>query len=271
MVLELLKYPDPRIKLISGNIRAFDDSLQNIITDMRDTMLENDLDALSAIQIGIQYAVVLIKQENECRAFINLRILSKSGEITQTERSPYYPGISVDVMRHDKIKICYENEKGEAQYDDLEGDVSRVIQHQMDYNYGGTFVDRVDKETKLRIGDHLSQGLVKTSNPSCPTIFYRDYIIKAYKLIMLSVFFSFAVPFFSESTALLEGSYLYDRVALGVVGVLLIIYAFYAYYEAEQYKQCTSCQTGNIIGTMFIGAVQALVLGVISFFWMNPL
>jgi len=34
MVLALLKYPDERIRLISGNIRFFDESLHDIITDM---------------------------------------------------------------------------------------------------------------------------------------------------------------------------------------------------------------------------------------------
>jgi peptide deformylase len=269
MVLALLKYPDERIRLISGNIRFFDESLHDIITDMIDTMKANGLKALSAMQIGIQYAVVVIKHEEAYKPYINLRIISKSGEITETERTPYYENISVDVPRYDKIKIFYENEKGEAQYADLEGSLSRVIQHQLDYNYGSTFVDRIDKETRLRIHDHLPKGLVSSSNSSCPTVFYRDYIKRGYKYVMLAVWLSFLVPFFTDDAAALEDLFLFDRIALGLVPFLVIGYAVYAYYESEKYKQCTSCQTGNIIGTVGFALAHWLVLNAVTFFWIS--
>ena len=265
MILELLKYPDARIRLISGNIRHFDDTLQNILTDMRDTMEANSLEALSAMQIGIQYAVILIKENENYKPYINLRILTKSGEITQTERSPYYENISVDVIRHEKIKIFYEDETGSAQYADVEGDFSCLLQHQLDYNYGSTFVDRVDKETKLRINDHLSQGLV-TSSSTCPTHFYRDDIIRAYKWIMLSVLVGFFIAVFLEPSQvkILES---YHLIALGLALLLITIYPFFAYFEAQRYKQCTSCQTGNIIGTTAISLTQWLILLGINYFW----
>ncbi|WP_345975044.1 peptide deformylase [Sulfurimonas sp. HSL3-7] len=269
MVLELLKYPDERIRLISGNVRFFDDSLQNIITDMVDTMKANGLEALSAIQIGIQYAVVVIKEADAYKPYINLRIITTSGETVETERTPYYENISVDVPRHDKIKIFYENEKGEAQYADLEGAFSRVIQHQLDYNYGSTFVDRVDKETRKRINEYLPKGLVVSSNSSCPTVFYRDYIKRAYKYVMLAVWFSFLPPFFIDDSAVMAKLFLFDKIALGTVPFLIVGYAVYAYYESEKYKQCTSCQTGNIIGTSGFALAQWMVLGVIAFFWMG--
>ena len=267
MVLELLKYPNERIRLISGNIRFFDDSLQTIITDLIDTMKANDLDALSAMQIGIQYAVVVIKEGTTYKPYINLRIMGQSGLITETERTPYYEGISVDVPRFDKIKIFYENEKGEAQYADFEGAFSRVIQHQLDYNYGSTFVDRVDKETKQRIGEHLSEGLVESSNSSCPTVFVRDYIKHGYKYIMLAVWFSFLIPFFTDDVSILETLFLFDKIALALVVPVVITYAGYAYYESVQYKQCTSCQLGNVMGTVAYAVVQWLILNIITYFW----
>ena len=267
MVLDLLKYPDERIRLISGNIRFFDDSLQQIITDLIDTMKANDLDALSAMQIGIQYAVVVIKEGETYKPYINLRIMGQSGQIVETERTPYYEGISVDVPRFDKIKIFYENEKGEAQYADLEGDFSRIIQHQLDYNYGSTFVDRVDKETKQRIGEHLSEGLVESSNSSCPTVFVRDYIKRGYKYIMLAVWISFLVPFFTDDVSILEKLFLFDQIALATVVPVVIAYAAYAYYESVQYKQCTSCQLGNVMGTVAYAVVQWLILNIITYFW----
>lgn len=268
MVLELLKYPDERIRLISGNIRFFDDSLQNIITDLIDTMKANDLEALSAIQIGIQYAVVVIKEGDDYKPYINLRIMAQSGQTVETERTPYYDNISVDVPRYDKIKIFYEDENAQAHYADLEGAFSRLIQHHIDYNYGSTFVDRVDKETKQRIGEHLSEGLVESSNSSCPTVFVRDYIKRGYKWLMVLVWISFLLPLFSDNPSFLEQLYLFDKIVLALVVPTVIAYAAYAYYESVQYKQCTSCQLGNVMGTVAYAVVQWMILVSITFFWM---
>ena len=267
MVLDLLKYPDERIRLISGNIRSFDSSLQNIITDLVDTMKANDLDALSAIQIGIQYAVIVLKEDDVYRPYINLRIIGHEGDSIETERTPYYENMSVDVSRYTKIKIFYEDEKGDPHYDDVEGARARVLQHHIDYNYGSTFVDRVDKETKQRIGEHLSEGLVESSNNSCPTVFVRDYIKRGYKYVMLSVWVSFLLPFFTEERQLLEYLFLYDKIALVLVIPIVIFYAAYAYYESVQYKQCTSCQLGNVMGTVAYAVVQWLLLNIITYFW----
>jgi len=267
MVLELLKYPDERIRLICGNIRFFDDSLQNIITDLIDTMKANDLNALSALQIGIQYAVIVLKEGETYVPYINLRIIGHEGTTTETERTPYYEGISVDVPRHEKIKIFYEDEKGEAHYADVEGEKARVLQHQIDYNYGSTFVDRVDKETKMRIGEHLSEGLVQSSNASCPTVFVRDYIKRGYKYVMLAVWVSFLIPLFTDNRDVLEKLFIFDKIALAAVIPIVIVYAAYAYYESVKFKQCTSCQFGNVMGTVAFAVVQWLILNLITYFW----
>ena len=270
MVMDLLKYPDERIRLISGNIRFFDDSLQNIITDLVDTMKANDLTALSAIQIGIQYAVIVLKEGDHYKPYINLRIIGHEGESTETERTPYYENMSVDVSRYTKVKIFYEDEVGDPHYEDVEGSRARVLQHHIDYNYGSTFVDRVDKETKQRIGEHLSEGLVESSNSNCPTIFYRDYIKRAYKYVMLSVWASFLLPLFTDDKSVMEKLFLYDKIALASVIPIVIAYSAYAYYESVKFKQCTSCQFGNVMGTVALAGVQWLLLNLITFFWIAP-
>jgi hypothetical protein len=91
----------------------------------------------------------------------------------------------------------------------------------------------------------------------------------AYKYVMLAVWLSFLAPFFIDDTAVLAKLFLFDKITLGIVPILIIAYAAYAYYESEKYKQCTSCQTGNIIGTAAFAFVQWIVLGVVAFFWMG--
>ena len=275
MVQPLLKYPDPRIRLISGNVRFFNESLHDIIEDMTDTMKANGLDALSAIQIGIQYNVIVLKEEGEYTPYINVRFVKEKDKAAGTERSTYYDGFTVEVDRYTSLTVVYEDEHGTMHSRDVEGELARTFQHQLDYAYGSTFVDRVPKEIKAQIDAHLEHGLVKDSrlpgekSESCPTVFVRDYIKRAYRYVLLGVVLTFLLPFFvSENSA--AAWYRIDAAALALTLLLIVAYFFYAEFETKKYKQCTSCQTGNIIGTVAVALLQLGVVAAGVFLWMAP-
>jgi peptide deformylase len=268
MVQPLLKYPDSRIRLISANVRFFNDELLQWITDMVDTMKANDLNALSAIMIGVQYNIIVMKNADEYRPYINARLIKCNGNSTQTERSTYYEGFSVDVERFENVTVIYEDEKGEMHNQDLSGDSARIFQHQLDYSFGSTFVDRVDREMKQRINDHLEFGLVANGS-TCPMVFVRDYFKRGAKYVMALIALSFIIVFFA-SEGVREMIYRIDIYLLLAVPALMIAYFFYALYESRLYKQCTSCQIGNIIGTTAIMATQLLIVGLGVFFWVAP-
>ena len=127
MVQPLLKYPDPNIRLISANVRFFNDELRTWIADMIDTMKAHELEALSAIFIGVQYSIIVLKEADIYTPYINARLIKHSGTSTQTERSIYYEGISVDVDRYESVTVVYEDEKGDPHHRDLSGDLARVF------------------------------------------------------------------------------------------------------------------------------------------------
>lgn len=270
MIRNLIRYPDPSIRLISANVRFFDDELKQWITDMVDTMKANDLNALSAILVGIQYNIIVIKEGDTYTPYINARLIKHADKAVFTERSIYYPGISVEVDRFAKATVVYEDENGNPHHRDLEGEEARMFQQYLDYCYGSTFVDRVDKEMKKRLDEHLQFGLVPDyTGGTCPTVFYRDYFRRGAKWVMASVAASFLVPFFA-SNGVREWVFAVDKYALVAVILLMVGYFFYAQYEARKYKQCTSCQTGNIIGTTFILTLQWLAIAAGVFLWVAP-
>ncbi|MGE4472551.1 MAG: peptide deformylase [Sulfuricurvum sp.] len=268
MIQPLIKYPDPTVRLISANVRFFNDELEQWITDIVDTMKSNDLEALSAILIGIQYNIIVLKEADIYTPYINSRMIKHSGMVTATERSIYYEGISVDVDRYETMTVIYEDIHGESHHRDFSGDLARTFQQQLDYCFGSTFVDRVDKEMKQRINDYLEYGLVADGG-SCPTIFYRDRFKLGAKYLISGIALSSIAPFF-VSTQIREWIYRIDIAALIGVVLLIIVYFFYAQYESRLYKQCTSCQTGNIIGTVAILAFQLAIVASAVFFWIKP-
>lgn len=271
MIQPLLKYPDPRIRLISGNVRFFNESLEAIIEDMTDTMKAEGLEALTAIQIGIQYNVIVLKEGDRFAPYINARFLKEKGKAAAIERSPYYT-FTAEVERYTSLTVVYEDVQGGMRSRDVEGDLARRFQHQLDYAYGSTFADRVPAAVKQQIDAYLEHGLVKDAKEqaaqqegSCPTVFMRDRIKRLYRLLMLGVAFSLLAPLVGSS-ALNHMVRLFDKAAIPAVMVLIVAYFFYAEYEAKRYKQCTSCQTGNIIGTVLIALVQLGLLSITAYF-----
>ncbi|MFA7069988.1 MAG: peptide deformylase, partial [Sulfurimonas sp.] len=169
-----------------------------------------------------------------------------------------------DVQRYEKITIVYEDSDENQHFRDVEGELAASFQQQMDYCSGSTFVDRVDKELKEKIDAHLEFGLVEEGG-SCPTVFYRDYFKKAAKIVMVLLFASGGSYFFSNSIR--EAIFNIDKLLLVLVPLLLVAYFFYALYESRRYKQCTSCQIGNIIGGVAIYSFWFVLVG-LEVFWL---
>jgi peptide deformylase len=268
MIQPLLTYPDSRIRLISADVRTFNDEVHQWITDMIDTMKAHELDALSAIFIGLQYNIIVLKIADEYFSYINSRIIKGSENSIKTEKSIYYDGLTAAVDRFEEITIIYEDVNGNPSYTTLQGDIARIFQQQLDYCFGSTFVDRVDQETRERINDYLTYGLVANAG-SCPVVFVRDYFKRAARYVMGLVALSFVIPIFG-SVSLHRLTYTIDTYLLISVPLLMLAYFFYAIYESRQYKQCTSCQIGNIIGTTAILSFQLLLVTLEVVFLIAP-
>lgn len=269
MIKELITYPDERIKYISADVRKFDDELFELLENMSDTMEHHALEAISAIQIAVPFSAIIIKNEDERFELINARIIVNEGSVVTEEKSPYFPSaFSASIKRYDKIKVVYENRNGELCHLDIEGDFSRRVQQQIDFLFGGTLLDKLNKEGRKTAEKQLSdEGFV--AGEACPVVFVRDYFKRGAKYLLALIALTFILPFFI-TPELRETVYMLDKFALIPVPILMIIYYFYAQHEARLYKQCTSCQIGNIIGTVAILAFQLLIVASGVFLWMVP-
>lgn len=269
MIKELITYPDERIKYISADVRKFDDELFELLENMRDTMEHHSLDAISAIQIAIPYSAIVIREGDEILELINARIIVTEGNVEAEEKSAYFPeGFSGAIKRYDKIKVVYENRHGELKHLDIAGEFSRRLQQQIDFLFGGTLLDKLGKDGRKTAEKQLSDdGFVLGA--SCPTVFVRDYFKRGAKYLLGILTITFILPFFvtPELRALI---FTMDKYALVGVVLLMIIYFIYGQYEGKKYKQCTSCQIGNIIGTVAILAFQLLIVSLGVFLWVAP-
>lgn len=266
MIKEITTYPTTASLEFGANVRHFNDELFETIQDLKDTIEANELNALAAFQIGSPLAVIVIKNEDgSYLELVNPKVLKREGTITPTETTAYFPGLSAETIRYDKIKVMYEDTKGNQQFMEADGDLSVTIQRKIDYLFGSNFRVRMDKEVKKLFDSKLEFGTDSITNNDCPTVFKRDRILHTFKFIfvvsLLAIFSKYFID--AESVATLVTAENYSMLTLGILSV---IYFFYAQYEGKQYKHCTSCQIGNIIGTTVILLTKLLALFILNFF-----
>jgi len=130
---ELIVYPDERILIPSTDVRNFDDTLIEVIEMMKEVIQEQEAEGLAAIQTGYPYNIVLVRQEDgTVLELINPRILSTDGGlVTEKEKTLYYPKIEIDVPRHAKIRLIYEDRRGNTHHMEAEGRLARTIQRKI--------------------------------------------------------------------------------------------------------------------------------------------
>ena len=266
MVREITKYPTTPSLEFGANVRHFNEELFDIIQDLKDTIQANNLNALAAFQIASPLSVIVIKKDNgEFIELINPRVLTRKGTITPTETTAYFPGLSAKTKRYDKIKVMYEDRGANQQFLEAEGDLSVTIQRKMDYLYGSNFRVRLDEEEKALLDSKLEFGTDAITKNDCPTVFKRDRILHTFKYLFVAGLVGTLTKFFISQENLSTLISIENYTMLSLL-LLLVVYFFYAQYEGKQYKHCTSCQIGNIIGTTAINSVKLLVLFLVNYF-----
>ena len=265
MVREIVKYPTTPSLEFGADVRHFDESLFELIQDLKDTIEANNLEALAAFQIGSPNGVIIVKQKDgSFLEIINPRIIKREGSVETTETTAYFPGLSAKTKRYEKVKLIYEDRHAAQQFLDADGGLSITLQRKIDYLFGSNFHVRLDENERRLFDSKLEFGTDAIMENSCPTVFKRDRILQVLKVLFISSIVGFIGSFFLAGENLQMLSSVENYLMLSMLG-LIIIYFFYAQYEGKQYKNCSSCQIGNIIGVSFIELVKLSLIFLLNY------
>ncbi len=151
MKLNIVEYPDRRLKEKSVEVSVFDDKLYDLLDSMYDIMIDSNGIGLAAIQVAHAKQVLLInlpdendKQHKEdLLEIINPVILEQSGETTYQEGCLSVPKFYEDIKRYEKIKLKYQDRDGKEHTLDADGLLSIAIQHEIDHLNGILFIDKL--------------------------------------------------------------------------------------------------------------------------------
>jgi len=147
---KIIEYPDPRLRKKAKKVESVDE-VKDLISEMKQILIEADGVGLAATQIGVSKQVFVIKDGEDYYAFMNPEITEKSKEtITTKEGCLSFPGLWIDVERPKKIKVEALMEEGERMVLEAEGIGAVVFQHEIDHLSGKLFIDKAGSLEKIK-------------------------------------------------------------------------------------------------------------------------
>jgi peptide deformylase len=272
MIKQLIQYPNIQTVSFDAPVRMVTDEIKTLIEDLKDTIIANDLDGLSAYQINNPYNVIVLKDEqNQLLVLINPSIYSFDDTVITEEQTTYFKKIKASIKRHKHIKVVYEDIDLKTNYLSASDDFAILLQRKIDYTLGGTIRYRLGKKEQENFDMKLEYGDEFIVNSSCPTTYFKDKIKTFTEYLLAFSFISlFLALFLDENNTLILTQI--ENYSMGLISVLIITYFLYGLYENKKNVACSSCQIGHLLGNsviLFLKLIVLVCLNYIIFLSMN--
>lgn len=184
MILPIYIYGQPVLRKVAEDIATDYPELQQLLSNMFETLSKAEGVGLAAPQIGLSIRVVIIDLDvlsndypefkDYKHAFINAHIVETSDEeVSMDEGCLSIPGIHEKVKRSDRIHVTYLDENLQPHDEWVEGYLARVMQHEFDHLEGKMFIDHLSPFRRQLIKGKLNDMLRGRV--------YCDYKVKAVK------------------------------------------------------------------------------------------
>jgi peptide deformylase len=145
-ILDILEFPDPRLRIKSEPVEEVNESLQNLAAEMAVTMYANSGIGLAAPQVNVHKRMMVIdtsKESEDLMVFVNPEIISRSGEMNTIEGCLSVPGLQAKVKRSKRINLKFTDIEGNDKTKTFHNMKSACIQHEMDHFDGKIIIDYI--------------------------------------------------------------------------------------------------------------------------------
>lgn len=166
--LNILHYPDPRLRKPALPVETVDDSVRTLVADMLETMYAAPGIGLAATQVNVQKRVIVMdvsEDKNQPLVFINPTLLNREGENDMEEGCLSVPGFYETIRRAAWIRVSALDRDGEPFELDASGLLAVCVQHEMDHLDGKLFVDYLSALKRDRIRKKLEKQARLESRP----------------------------------------------------------------------------------------------------------
>lgn len=160
-VLEILEFPDPRLRTEAAPVEAVTDETRALIDDMFETMYDAPGIGLAATQVDVHQRILVIdvsEEKNQPRVFINPEVEVLDPELGEYDEGCLsVPGFYETVNRPRRISVTALDRDGKVFTETLDGLLAICLQHEIDHLNGKLFVDYLSPLKRQRIRRKLEK------------------------------------------------------------------------------------------------------------------
>jgi peptide deformylase len=161
-VLNILEFPDPRLRTVAKAVEHVDDTVRKLIDNLIETMYEASGIGLAATQVNVHRRVLVIdvsEERDSPRTFINPQITILDDTLGEYDEGCLsVPGFYEEVHRPRRVRVDYLDREGAPNSEELDGLGAICIQHEIDHLEGKLFVDYLSPLKRQRIRRKLEKA-----------------------------------------------------------------------------------------------------------------
>ena len=157
-LLQILAYPDPRLRRIAAPVATVTPEIQRLIRDMAETMYAAPGIGLAATQVDVHKRIIVIdtsETRDDLRVFVNPEIIATEGEAECEEGCLSVPGYYERVRRAAWVKARAQDAQGRPFELEADGMLAVCIQHEAEHLDGKIFVDHLSALKRQRLAARL--------------------------------------------------------------------------------------------------------------------
>ena len=154
MILDILEYPDSRLRKIATPVAVVTADIRRLVRDMAQTMYAAPGIGLAATQVNVHKRIIVIDASpthDDLKVFINPELVFAEGESGYEEGCLSVPGYYDKVRRAGRITVRAQDERGEPFELTTDGMLAVCVQHEMDHLVGKVFVDYLSPLKRARL------------------------------------------------------------------------------------------------------------------------
>lgn len=152
--MEVLLYPDPRLKAVAEVIDTIDDDVRRVAAEMVKTMHEHRGVGLAGNQVGYLRRLIVINPEGDPegdRVLVNPKIEASRGTASSEEGCLSFPKLYGRVARAEWVRATAKDLDGKDVVIESDGLLAVVLQHEIDHLDGILFVSRMSPTDQLKL------------------------------------------------------------------------------------------------------------------------
>jgi peptide deformylase len=160
-LLDILEFPDPRLRTVATPVTEFDGALSTLVDNMFQTMYAAPGIGLAATQVDVHKRLIVIdvsEDKSQPLVFINPEVT-----VLDTDTAEYdegclsVPGFYETVVRPQHVRVVAQNREGEHFTMEPKGLLAVCVQHEIDHLDGKLFVDYLSSLKRGRIRKKLEK------------------------------------------------------------------------------------------------------------------